>query len=229
LCMVLLCSVFVLISYFYKSPELAMADAVNGIAVTIFGILLGGHMRTVKLMRYDLKRLADIHQYIDPLSGLYNRWKMYETLAHTGMAEKLLVGVLMLDVDLFKQFNDTYGHLAGDACLRKLGACCMDMGGTYPMLEFYRYGGEEIVAFCMAPADLEAAAEELRDRVMEQHIPFASSPYGQVTVSIGFAYAPPGVDFGYELLVGRADKALYIAKAQGRNKVMGYDVTIPPL
>lgn len=222
LCMAFLCSLYLLLSFLHKSLSLAIVDTVNGVAFTIFGILIGGHMRSVKLMRYDLKRLADIHQYVDPLSGLYNRWKMYETLSHSGAEEHAVKGMLMLDVDMFKQFNDRYGHRAGDECLRGIGSCCLEMSQDHPGLEFYRYGGEEFVGFYRGPLNLEALAEDLRIRVMDLRIPFEGSPHGLLTVSVGFACAPPGGGCCYEPLIDQADKALYQAKEQGRNRVVGY-------
>ena len=128
---------------------------------------------------------------IDPLSGLANRRNFDETLARTwkeAIRHRRPVGLLMIDVDHFKLFNDRYGHVEGDACLRRVGTLLMNSAcrpGDLPA----RYGGEEF-AVLLPGASLAGArivAERLRHAVEELCIVNADAPLGQVSVSIGLA------------------------------------------
>jgi diguanylate cyclase (GGDEF)-like protein len=167
-----------------------------------------------------LERLA----LIDPLSGLANRRNFDETLARTwkdAIRHKRPVGLLMIDVDHFKLFNDRYGHVEGDACLRRVGALLMNFAcrpGDLPA----RYGGEEF-AVLLPGASLAGArivAERLRRAVEELCIANADAPLGQVSVSIGVASLVPSLDDEAQSLVEAADAGLYAAKRSGRNAVV---------
>jgi diguanylate cyclase (GGDEF)-like protein len=167
-----------------------------------------------------LERLA----LIDPLSGLANRRNFDETLARTwkdAIRHKRLVGLLTIDVDHFKLFNDRYGHVEGDACLRRVGALLMNFAcrpGDLPA----RYGGEEF-AVLLPGASLAGArivAERLRRAVEELCIANADAPLGQVSVSIGVASLVPSLDDEAQSLVEAADAGLYAAKRSGRNAVV---------
>ena len=127
----------------------------------------------------------------------------------------------MVDVDRFKPFNDTYGHPAGDSCLRALASVLEGVprrGGDLAA----RYGGEEFVIL-MAETDTAGAmavAERLCKAVRDLGIPHRHGLGGIVTVSVGVAVAQPGQDHaGPAGLVEAADAALYAAKAEGRDRV----------
>ena len=129
------------------------------------------------------------------------------------------VGFIMLDIDHFKHFNDTFGHQAGDALLRALG----DLVGerTRGQDVACRYGGEEF-SLILAGASREAAyrrAELLREEVKRLAATHAGQLLGKITLSFGVA-AYPGDGQTAEELVRAADKALYSAKAAGRDKIM---------
>ncbi|MBW2462699.1 MAG: GGDEF domain-containing protein [Deltaproteobacteria bacterium] len=131
------------------------------------------------------------------------------------------VSVLMADIDHFKRFNDSYGHLAGDDCLR---AVAQSLKGALQRATdmVARYGGEEFVAV-LADTNLESAmvtAERLREQVAALEIPHSDSAAGSyVTVSIGVATVIPGPNREPASLVEAADDALYEAKKGGRNRV----------
>lgn len=157
----------------------------------------------------------------DPLTGLFNRRYLEETLERElRRAERIghPVGVIMLDIDLFKQFNDTFGHDAGDAVLGAIGAVLEqrirkeDIG--------CRYGGEEFL-IVLPDASLEdtaARAEELQEAVKALNVVHRGRPLGSVTLSMGVAVFPKHGDV-MEALVRAADTALYRAKQSGRARV----------
>ncbi|MBU2490606.1 MAG: diguanylate cyclase [Proteobacteria bacterium] len=157
----------------------------------------------------------------DPLTGLFNRRYMEETLdreADKARREAGSLGVIMLDVDLFKAFNDTHGHEAGDFLLRKLGLLLQKSVRHGDVA--CRYGGEEFLLILPGAnlADACARAEDIRARVeRELHIQVGEETPG-ATVSAGAAVFP---DHGDDppRVIAAADAAMYRAKAQGRNRV----------
>jgi two-component system chemotaxis family response regulator WspR len=125
----------------------------------------------------------------------------------------------MIDVDYFKHYNDTYGHLAGDDVLKRVAQA---IGGSSkrPGDLATRYGGEEFTVILPA-TPLSGAfrvAEKLRKQVEELNIAHGRSPYSRVTVSIGGAAAIPSRGVSALQLIQAADRALYTAKESGRNR-----------
>lgn len=166
----------------------------------------------------------------DALSGLANRRGFDSRLAADWQrAGKLSrpVALLMIDVDHFKLFNDRYGHVEGDVCLRRISKLLREIATGEDDLPA-RYGGEEF-ALLMPGADVDAAlktGERLRREVEAMCIAHASSPEGQVTISIGVAALIPGVAEDAEHLVEAADIALYAAKRRGRNAVVAHGAVV---
>lgn len=193
-------------------------------------------MTDVTQSRITEQRLAEANQRlevlarIDGLTGLSNRRAFEEALAEElGRSQRSgrPLGLLMLDLDNFKAYNDTYGHLAGDECLRQIANAlrrCLQRPGDLAA----RFGGEEFVAI-LPDTDLAGTverAEAIRSAVRALCVAHASSGRGIVTVSIGVAIrSGPGRDTPWQL-VGRADSALYAAKAAGRDRVVA-DRTAP--
>lgn len=161
----------------------------------------------------------------DGLTGLGNR-RHFDEVLRTEWERARRGGkplaLLLIDIDCFKDYNDCYGHQAGDDCLMKVAAtlrASLRRAGDLAA----RYGGEEFVVVPV-DADLEQArqlAQALCRAVASQALAHVRSPYGQVTVSIGVAALVPSVDAesGPAALIRRADAALYRAKEGGRNKV----------
>jgi diguanylate cyclase (GGDEF)-like protein len=163
------------------------------------------------------------HQAIrDPLTGLYNRRYMEESLEREirrATRHHTTLGVIMLDLDHFKQFNDTFGHAAGDTLLRELGSVLK----TYLRGEDIacRYGGEEFTLIIL-DANFDAVvgrAEQIRNAVTHLSVMYRGQSLGAVTLSLGVALFPTHGTTG-EALVRVADQALYQAKASGRDRVM---------
>lgn len=180
------------------------------------------HERTVELQAANA-RLQEL-SLRDPLTGLSNR-RHFDEVKDVELRRAQRVGhplsVLLCDVDHFKQYNDTYGHVMGDQCLRAVALAlqqCFGRAGELPA----RIGGEEFAVLLPAvdqPAAL-AAAERLRRAVAALAIPHAgSTTAGHVTLCVGVAVLEgPGFE-QFDTLLDQADQALYRAKTQGRNRV----------
>jgi diguanylate cyclase (GGDEF)-like protein len=175
----------------------------------------------LKRARETMARLATT----DGLTGLANRRRFDEVLAaecgRLGRTQSLL-SLVMLDIDYFKQFNDRYGHVAGDECLRNVGVVIADAVHRGPDLGA-RYGGEEFV--CILPGTeaggAASVAQRIRDGVSRLAIPHAGSCVSsQVTVSMGVATVICGPGMDQNRLLVAADGLLYRAKAAGRNTIV---------
>lgn len=164
-----------------------------------------------------LQRMAAL----DPLTGVYNRrfgqTRLHEEFGRAVRSQSPL-GLLMFDIDHFKSFNDTYGHLTGDRVLKHVAAACRRCLREGDLL--VRFGGEEFYAALPAAscADLAAVGERVRRTVEELRIP-EGDRHLSVTVSIGGAAFPCGGVENEEDLIRKADEALYRAKQGGRNRV----------
>ena len=160
----------------------------------------------------------------DTLTGLFNRRLFDERLngeMQRSQRHHLSFSLLMLDIDYFKQVNDSYGHLAGDAVLRQLAAVLRVQ--TREVDTVARYGGEEFVI--VTPESDGSSAKLVGERIRKAVAGTAFLlPDGReigVTVSIGIACYPRCADSA-EAMIDRADKALYLAKQEGRNRVYLY-------
>jgi len=162
---------------------------------------------------------------VDGLTGAANRREFDETLkqewARSGRTGQSLALVL-IDIDLFKRHNDTYGHLAGDECLKRV-ADALRQCARRPADVVARYGGEEFVVL-LPGVDVNGAAlvaERMRTTVASIRLPHVNNPTGpDITVSLGVAAAVANSALSSQMLVSAADEALYQAKAVGRNQVM---------
>ncbi len=168
----------------------------------------------------ELQKLANA----DGLTGLANRRIIDEYLEKEtarSIRSEHPIAVIMIDIDNFKLYNDNYGHLAGDSCLKKVSKVLKNTVRR-PEDLVGRYGGEE---FCviLPNTDLNGAtfvAERIRTEVEEVKIPHARSSTGSVvTLSIGVASRVPGSKSTATQLLSDADKALYKAKTAGKNRV----------
>ncbi len=160
----------------------------------------------------------------DAATGLFNYRFFYEELARSvdrSKREHVPVSVVIVDVDFFKKFNDTYGHLAGDAVLREVGRLlqrhCQDIGVAA------RYGGEEFALLLdIEPTEAYQVAETIRQEVMKMSVNFQGYHLQGITVSIGIAGCPKHSESDRDLLL-KADSAMYWgAKQRGRNRTAMY-------
>ncbi|HEX7026340.1 MAG TPA: diguanylate cyclase [Gammaproteobacteria bacterium] len=171
----------------------------------------------------ELQRMA----LADSLTSLPNRRSLDKNLNHEwkrGAREGKHMSILLLDIDCFKAFNDTYGHLAGDACLKQV-AHTVQIASQRPADLTARYGGEEFAVLLPSTGQEGAitVAERIRSAVEELNIPHKTSDVSTaVTVSVGIATLAPSLVNSPLELVHNADKALYQAKRLGRNRVHVY-------
>lgn len=193
----------------------------------------------------ERRRLSEVAMH-DGLTGLLNRSALEEQVRASwehADRNRLPVSVVLVDIDHFKAYNDHYGHQAGDRCLRAVAAAVKlaahrrplhganperarggvsnERVGYRPLDLVARYGGEELIAvlFGADRAHAESVAVGIRDGVTDlriEHLASATRPY--VTVSVGVATLDPGAEYSHDLAVQLADRALYAAKAGGRDQ-----------
>jgi diguanylate cyclase (GGDEF)-like protein len=187
------------------------------------------HME-LKVKSDMLEKLASI----DGLTNLYNRRRLDEILSvewSRCQRSKAPLSLVMIDIDFFKLFNDTYGHALGDHCLKEVAWTLKDTLRR-PGDIIARYGGEEFAVLLPATNDEGAAimANKMREEVAALKIPHSASEISNfITVSMGVATVPS--DSGKtssEDLLKAADRALYQSKKNGRNRVTAEEVTAIP-
>ena len=193
------------------------------IAVTLFTIfpisaLLEESQQLALSLKQSEARYMEL-AHTDALTGQANRRAFDERLQAEWRQAGLLT-LLSLDVDLFKSYNDIYGHIAGDDCLRHIAAVVVRVLNERSSARLYRLGGEEF-AVILPDANAEEAlvlAERIRHAVFTAHIEHCGSPLGCQTISIGIATAQPSEDRTALSLLALSDQALYTAKHNGRNR-----------
>lgn len=192
--------------------------------------LVAERTRELELNNEELNKYIGLIEQIsvtDELTGLYNRRyfnKRFLNEVEKAAAEKRYLTYLMLDIDYFKKYNDTYGHYEGDTVLRTVGGVLKDLAEQANGVAF-RLGGEEfgIVVAGFTPAESLDYAEWIRTSISDLQIQHDLSPeYGRITVSIGVA-AVPAEGLREEDIYKLGDDALYQSKAEGRNCVTLYE------
>jgi diguanylate cyclase (GGDEF)-like protein len=193
---------------------------VNQLAI---GIQQGILYHRLSAANIELKKLA----LCDPLTKVYNRRFFDDKLSQEWNRLRRIpspLSIIMCDVDCFKSYNDTYGHQAGDKCLQMIADAICSMAKR-PADCVTRYGGEEfaiILPYTPAQGALKVA-KAIRNKIKELNITHSSSSVSSiVTVSMGIAGSIPSNEDNPVLLVEAADHALYLAKAQGRNREQIY-------
>ena len=208
--------------------KLAVEFAPLAAALTDMAIKLGERERELRSVNRHLETLASI----DSLSGLANRRSFDARLeAEWQRAANLKrpVALMMIDVDHFKLFNDNYGHVEGDHCLRVIGEA-LAAASSHKADFAARYGGEEFVLL-LPDTNLTTAleiADRLRGAMAALAIVHRFAPCGHVTVSIGVACLTPTGAEGPQGLIEAADVSLYAAKRNGRDMVWSEQAMVTP-
>lgn len=184
----------------------------------VFGIVLFG----IKLNKYHIT--LETMAVVDALTGIPNRRAFMERMPlefRRRTRRNKPLSIIMADIDYFKTFNDTYGHAAGDDCLKMVAQVIKD-NVKRPGDFCARYGGEEFVVL-LPDTELEAAlliAERIRSTVENMAMPNERAlPFNIVTLSLGVATAGGTATDSCEEVLHQSDNALYAAKARGRNRV----------
>ncbi len=224
-------NVFVMLVYLAGGAALQLPSrdfGFDAIAIVAANILCASvvymHEKTSRMRFLEAGMLREMVAR-DGLTGIQNR-RMFdqhiERTWHQAVRERQRVAMLLVDIDCFKDYNDRYGHQAGDECLRAV-AVSLSQCARRPLDFVARYGGEEF-AIVLYEADREYLAEVLtriQRSIAELNIPHeASRVASRLTVSIGAANVLPGANRTPDGLIQLADEALYSAKEQGRNRVV---------
>jgi diguanylate cyclase (GGDEF)-like protein len=180
----------------------------------------------ISSIQHDLERLLF---NLDPLTGTPSRVEMLSTLRDQQefVRRDRPCVVAMMDLDHFKSVNDRYGHLAGDKVL--VGFARYITAHLRPFDKVYRYGGEEFL-ICLADTDL-AAGHAIIDRLRQElaALPFESSGSSALHVTVSFGVAALDAGMAVERSIDNADKALYVAKRSGRDRVVDWDASMNEL
>ena len=216
---------FITIDLLLKTHDTFLYDLINILAIYLACSIVGNISNKARIAELETKRRLMFQRDTDILTLLPNRRKLFETLRGFSNPEEtdMLKGLIMADIDYFKQYNDAFGHQSGDLCLQTLGQCMAGLGSDYG-IQFYRYGGEEFAGIITDNSrGGSAAADELVKRISKLNIPGSQlSIDGRITISCGYAYLTQCPVPDYETLIRLADEALYSAKETGRNRAAAY-------
>jgi diguanylate cyclase (GGDEF)-like protein len=224
------CSLVVLLAYVLAelASGLPVPKLLNNVLLLTFGNLIGGvgcYLLEHKSREYFLvSRLMRLLAYHDSLTGLHNRRsfnRQFERLWRQAQREGKSLALLLCDIDHFKAYNDSYGHQAGDVALQHVGAL-IQQAARRPLDMGVRLGGEEfaLLLFDIAADEAVRRAEALRQALEQAGISHRESASGKVlTMSVGVAWLSPDSQPQLSQLYEQADRALYQAKASGRNQV----------
>lgn len=163
--------------------------------------------------------------YKDGLTGVANR-RMFDSVLDiewsNALRNKQPLSVILIDIDYFKQYNDHYGHIQGDDCLKRV-ATALSKVGTRARDFFARYGGEEFI-LVLPETDTESAqrvAERCRAAIFKEQIPHEKSDAGQIlTISLGIGTITPTHNDNQLAFMENVDRQLYLAKQRGRNCIV---------
>ncbi len=208
-----------------QAPEILRLDLLQFIVMVVtlpWFLFIGGHVKRLQRGLTEVHiRLEDIEEQArrNDLTGVYNRRAIFvamEEAKQRADAAGEPLSICMIDVDLFKRYNDEFDHLTGDRVLRAFALAVQE--GLRATDVFGRYGGEEFVQICRHTtlAGAVADAERLRERIGALDVPVPRS-IGRLTVSIGVAQYKPGETIMQTF--ARADGALHKAKQRGRDRV----------
>jgi diguanylate cyclase (GGDEF)-like protein len=178
-------------------------------------------LRTIELEEKN-EMLSQL-SYKDELMGIGNRRHLdvyLEQALELASRNNSKIGLMMLDIDNFKEFNDSYGHIEGDECLRKIGKALKRCAHRKSDL-VARYGGEEMVVVLQETTkdNLLKVAENIRLEIYNLMLPNEKAKFGVVTVSIGVVLCKVKPRQAPDELLNLADEALYEAKANGKNRI----------
>lgn len=213
------------------SAQYAIEKQINERSSEMLGKALTEQVR----IRTDLEKANQVirlQSIRDSLSGLYNKRHFNETfedLWYRSMRRQEKLTIYIIDIDFFKNYNDSYGHLKGDTALQRVAECIKQ---NFQRREdiVARFGGEEFIVATTDTSDeqISAMAGCLLNKIKEANIPHIASLVAEhITVSIGTASMVPSQNIKLQKLIKKADEALYSAKEQGRNRHLHSEYNAP--
>lgn len=208
--------------HFVRSP---IEIRISMFYISLFIITVCAFAQKSQYHRFEVNMYVYYLANLDNLTKCYNRKgaQLHFERFYANAINKC--GIIMLDIDYFKKYNDTMGHDAGDACLKIVGNTIRDIALKYNALPI-RHGGEEFVVICSASTPSNKVvdiAEEIRSRIEKNSIKSPDSVETEnITVSIGISYQSFQEKQSYDSYLKEADEALYHSKQTGRNKITVY-------
>lgn len=216
--------------HFGAPPELIRFESTVLVVVTVVALIFAYSLEHSQRVSYLQSRIMQVLSSVDSLTGLKNRRvfdEELESLWKQAHRDGNALGLLMIDVDHFKAYNDHYGHQMGDRCLAKVCQVLSD-AVRRPLDVAARIGGEEfaVLYYASTAEHVVAAGKEIEAAVRALKIPHArSDSAAHVTVSLGAGQVFPRPDRSPESLVRQVDQALYQAKSQGRGRLVWFEST----
>ncbi|MDO4522542.1 MAG: GGDEF domain-containing protein [Eubacteriales bacterium] len=214
---------YMLIAMPIKPAFIRGEECINIVLASLVALILGQVERKAILENYELKRIAYIEERTDTLTGVCNRRKLFEDVKALESEYTGDIGLFVLDIDYFKDYNDTYGHLQGDECLKAISRLLRTVGQS-ASFDVYRYGGEEFVGLVKNQTAIAVGeiCERIRREVEDLQLRHIKSVNGIVTVCIGYSVSNAQQRKNYEALFLEADTAVYKAKESGKNRVIRF-------
>jgi diguanylate cyclase (GGDEF)-like protein len=209
--------------------DLSRAEVMSNITLLVFANVIGATV-AYSLERASRTSYLEEHLLIemasrDGLTGIFNRRTFDDRLEKVwqqAARDRVPLALLLIDIDHFKPYNDSCGHVAGDECLRRV-ARCLERAARRPLDLVARYGGEEfaILLYGARSTQAEDAARRLQLDIQSLNIRHPASSAGpRLTVSVGGASVDPKLGRSHVGFVQLADEALYDAKGKGRNRIV---------
>ncbi|WP_343209276.1 GGDEF domain-containing protein [Anaerolentibacter hominis] len=218
---------YILVAVLFKDDTGVLGyDLFSAITAWVLGGVISFLILDSQIREGKLRKMLETAYSTDTVTGLPNRKLLTSFLEQTFDARKESGGqmaVMLMDIDGFKEYNDTFGHLAGDDCLALIGQALREYTDETQIFGA-RYGGEEFVFVLDEPnrEELSAYAGALVEKIRGLQIPAEYSRFGIVTVSVGAAVRQES-DETYLSLLDRSDQALYQAKKKGKNQYVIWD------
>ena len=213
-----------------------MGGSMRILIETVLSMYDGLSSRTLDLLRErkarmkaeeelkEANRRLEALSLTDQLTGLFNRRHLYvvfDSESRRARRDKMQLAYYLIDIDYFKRFNDSYGHLCGDMALRQV-ANCLQRACRRPSDAAFRIGGEEfsILSVHRSAEDVVVFGEKMRQSIEDLKIPHQGSDINEfVTVSVGGACKVPSSEDTFDYFMAEADRRLYQAKSSGRNRL----------
>ena len=210
-----ICVIFFFCSFLCKEKEVFQLDVLNGICFSYLSLSVGLSIQRVRITGIVQKKIVEVQRDQDQLSGLLNKAALERDICKA-MEQSKTGALLMMDLDDFKNINDTYGHIYGDAAIRAVGNCIDTVFSSDAVTG--RFGGDEFVVYLKEVSEKKQILEKIQNlqSMVKENLQLPSRS-DSITVSIGVGFWK-GEATTYVTLLENADRALYKAKRAGKNQ-----------